>query len=73
MPDKYHHIRLLKAFSKNMQHSGRMGIPALDWGLEKEPCVCEEYRQMMKMTHVKFKVEQPGLFVHVFTHIWELR
>lgn len=32
------------------QNSGRRGIPVLDWGLKKEPCAREEYRQEMKKT-----------------------
>ena len=44
------------------QYSGSMEIHALDWGLEKEPCAREEYRQEIKKTHVNFKIEQAGLF-----------
>ncbi|KAL5483853.1 hypothetical protein EMCRGX_G020270 [Ephydatia muelleri] len=52
------------------QNSARRGIPALGWGLEKEPCAREEYRQKMKKTHVNFKVEQAGLFVHpLYPHL----
>eukprot|EP00731_Ephydatia_muelleri_P003102 Em0001g3102a len=52
------------------QNSARRGIPALDWGLEKEPCAREEYRQEMKKTHVNFKIEQAGLFVNpLYPHL----
>ena len=52
------------------QNSGKRGIPDLDWGLEKEPCAREEYRQEMKKTHVNFKIEQVGLFVNpLYLHL----
>ena len=42
-----------------------MGIPALDWGLEKEPFAHKEYKQtIQKKTHVNLKIEQAGLLVN---------
>ena len=67
---RLHHRHLLKGFSKK-QNSARRGIPALDWGLEKEPCARVQAGNEEDSCEFQDRTNWP-ICESSSTHIWEL-